>query len=158
VNDNTDVPTGIDLSFTMDLSDLRSLGSFEYSPEARTILERNTHLLLMAPMVAFFRRFPDRVEPIYYTHRIMALSLDFRIAPITQRSRQVVEEVWAWLLLNNPRLVSLGWAQLSPVQQAYLLNSALLPIEFKSQEYMDAMPAEDFALVMTQGISWEPRS
>jgi hypothetical protein len=70
----------------------------------------------------------------------------------------VVEEVWAWLLLNNPRLVSLSWAQLSPVQQAYLLNSALLPIEFKSQEYMDAMPAEDFALVMTQGISWEPRS
>jgi hypothetical protein len=157
VNDNTDAPTGIDLSFTMDLSDLRSLGSFEYSPETRTILERNNHLLLMAPMTAFFRRYSDELRPIY-THRIMALSLDFRTAPITQRSRQVVEEVWAWLLLNNPRLVSLGWAQLSPVQQAYLLNSALLPIEFKSQEYMDAMPAEDFALVMTQGISWEPRS
>jgi hypothetical protein len=59
VNDNTDAPTGIDLSFTMDLSDLRSLGSFEYSPETRTILERNNHLLLMAPMTAFFRRYPD---------------------------------------------------------------------------------------------------
>ncbi|HEY5787525.1 MAG TPA: hypothetical protein VIT65_22395 [Microlunatus sp.] len=155
MSDNTALPTGIDLSLTMSVDDLRAMPSpLEYDPNTMRILEREQTALSLAPMVAFFRRYPDDMLPIV-THRVMALSLDFRVYPITQSTQQVVDEIWAYLMRSNPRLVSLGWNQLSTVQQAFLVNSHLLPLEFKSAEFMATRPADDFALVMTEGISWE---
>jgi hypothetical protein len=153
MNDNPDAPTGIDISFDMDLADLRGSGPLMISEVAQTVIDGAQQALLVAPMVAFYRRYPDELIPIR-THRVTTLSLDFRAYPVVQCSEQVALEIWVWLMRENHQLDVYDWGRLTTMQQGYLLGSNLLPFEW-TREFMDDMPPEDFVLVMTRNVAWQ---
>lgn len=148
-NTNTDTtPWRLD----MGLEAARTVAGVDYlEGESGDLVGRNGITLQVAPMVVFFRRYPDSILPLH-THRVSALSLDLVAHVVTQRSQETVASVWAWLLRSNYRLGSYGWNELTLGMQQDLMHSNLLPLELKSFGDWITAPAADFQIVTTERV------
>jgi len=123
------------------------------SPEAYSVIWGHKQAIWVAPMLTFFRRYPNAHGFPLMSHRIIALSLDFHDSNVTQNYKEVVDQVHDYCLGVNLANKSYTWAQLPYSMQDRLLKSSLLPIEFLSMDWMENnADFHEFRLIMTDTV------
>lgn len=147
----TDPPDFVpEISLTMDFEAIRTNPYYDAPETLRTYVGKFELALSLAPAVVFHRRYLGSAADT--THRIIGVTLHLQSPTISQATQEKVEYAWYWLLRSNYRLRSHGWNDLSPELRLRLLRSSLLPLEFKSEEFMSADDPENFQIVMSDKV------
>lgn len=122
-----------------------------YEIEAARIIDQNRGLITAAPLIVIYRRY-DNIRPEVSSHRLVVITKvntlgDFSVTQIAQMPEDVAGAVSKYVRNGRPTLVTRPWNQLSPTMRARILDSSILPIEFKRLKVMDRKPDADFALM-----------
>lgn len=146
--DPTDfVPT---ISLTMGFEQVRANPYYDAPDALRQYIGKHELAIALAPAVIFHRRYLGGAEDS--THRIIGVTLDLASPTISEATQGKVEYAWYHLLRGNYRLRSYGWNDLAPELRLRLLRSSILPLEFKSEEFMAADDPENFQIVMSDKV------
>lgn len=118
--------------------------------QALQTFEARTDLLIGAGLVAFFRRYKNTEhnhhdEEVWRAQAVTAVGLRGELVchPVTQAARSVVAgELLGLVARARPSDRLVAWGDLSPTMKRRIVESRMLPMEFKSIQRMDRLTVE----------------